>query len=105
MSKEIANTILQQLGAGRFVAMTGAKNLVAHADGLSFKLPNGLSEVNGCKTGINSVRIRLNDQDTYDVSFDRIYGVKFTNKAKVGGIYCDMLQGVFTETTGLATRF
>lgn len=97
-----AQQILNQLGGNRFVAMTGAKNLINHGNALSFKLPNGLSEVDGKKTGINSVKITLNENDLYDVSFDRIYGVKFTNKAKADGIYCDMLVDTFTETTGLA---
>lgn len=97
-----AQEIMNILGNGKFIAMTGAKNLVNHGDALSFKLPNGLSEVNGKKTGINTVKITLNDQDLFDVSFDRIYGVKFTNKAKATDIYVDQLRDTFTATTGLS---
>ena len=39
MSTTIATTILQQLGGSRFIAMTGAKNLVAEENALIFRLP------------------------------------------------------------------
>lgn len=44
----ISNTILEQLGGGRFVLMTGAKHLVSHSDALSFRLPSRFA-----KDGIN----------------------------------------------------
>ena len=40
MSTEVGKTILQQLGGQRFITMTGARNFIAHEDGLSFRLPN-----------------------------------------------------------------
>ena len=96
----IANIILSQLGGGRFVAMTGAKNLMNHGEALSFKLPNGFAAQK-----INSVKITYDaSRDLYDISFDRIYGVKFTNIKNLEGVYAEDLQRIFTEETGLDTR-
>ena len=96
----IAHTILTQLGGGRFVAMTGAKNMLNHGDALSFKLPNGFAAKK-----INSVKISYDEgRDLYTIEFNRIYGVKFTEISKFEGVYFDDLQRIFTEETGLDTR-
>lgn len=92
----VANTILSQLGGRRFLAMTGAKFLLAHASALSFHLPS-----NFAKNGINRVRIDLTPQDLYDVTFTRARGIKIFYQTKIDGIYCDQLREAFTETTGL----
>lgn len=92
----IAKTILAQLGGQRFLAMTGAKFLLAHASALSFQLPS-----NFAKNGINRVRIDLTPQDLYDVTFSRARGIKIFYQSKVEGVYCDQLRDVFTKTTGL----
>lgn len=104
MSTEIATTILNQIGGKRFSAMTGAKSFVAHADGLSFRLPTGFSEKNGKKTGINACRITLTDRDDYTVEFMGIRGIKVTPKGEYPGVYFDQLQALFEDVTGLATR-
>lgn len=101
MSKEIAKTILQQLGGNRFTTMTGAKNLCAldeQCGGLSFKLP----KFAGVK--VNYVKIVLNGADLYDVEFGRIYGLKYTTISKHENIYFDQLQELFEKETGLYTH-
>jgi hypothetical protein len=93
---EIATTILSQLGGKRFIAMTGAKNLLAHKDGLSFRLPR-------CQQGINYVKITLTALDLYTLEFGSIRKDTYTIRATECDIYAEDLTDVFTATTGLQT--
>ena len=114
---EIANTIRQQLGGGRFITMTGAKNLAAHGPeagtrgALSFTLPSRFA-----KDGINYVKISLLGSDTYRVEFTKI-GPRPSLKQMMAGksqtvtvvktlddIYADQLQSVFSRHTGLDVK-
>ena len=95
----VADTILQQIGGSRFLAMTGAKNLTANGTGLTFRLP-----ANFAKNGINVVRIDLTPADDYNVTFYRVRGTKVTTVAEVAMVYADNLARVFTAETGLDTR-
>jgi hypothetical protein len=92
----IANTILSQLGGQRFIAMTGAKFLLAHESALSFHLPS-----NFATNGINRVRIDLTAADLYDMTFIRARGLKVFYETKIEGLHCDQLRSIFTEATGL----
>jgi len=96
--------ILQQLGGKMFVMMTGAHRLVHEGYNilrLKFK---------GCRK-FNSMAITLTPMDTYKVEFWRT--VKFSwekvgtdltkNYVKFEDIYCDQLQSLFTQVTGLNT--
>jgi len=101
---DVAKTILEQLGGGRFIAMTGAKNLIAGAGedrSLTFRLPKS-------KDGINAVKITLDPSDTYTVRFfrigDRRTAYAQTDKSVHEDIYADMLQELFTRVTGLYTH-
>ena len=98
---EIAQTILNQLGGRRFVAMTGAKNFVADSENakLSFKLPARFA-----KNGINHVSIRLTPMDVYTVKFSKIWASKVTEISNHNDIYCDMLVELFESETGLYTH-
>lgn len=96
MSKEIASTILAQLGGNKFCAMTGAKNLGFTKTGLVFKLPSRFA-----KSGINHVEIALNGFDTYTLTFSKIWGTTFKTISRHTDVYCDMLQDVFTNETGV----
>ncbi|MCG6410457.1 hypothetical protein [Vibrio fluvialis] len=98
----IAKTILNQLGANRFITMTGAKNFVAIENGLQFDLPRTRHFV---KDGINKIQVILNASDTYTVRGLKYMPRKYDFKelATETGIYADMLQGTFTEMTGLNT--
>lgn len=128
----IANAILQQLGGGKFVAATGARQLVAIENGLRFRIGR-----NGSKA--NMVRIVLKGDDTYLMQFIKIgnaanpymillryankglseaeYNAKVlaaTEKAKKAaepkvlqeydGIYCDQLEELFRDYTKMNTR-
>jgi len=97
----IAETILEQLGGRRFLAMTGAKKLTVADSGLNFVLPS-----NFAKDGINVVRITLTPADDYTVEFIRIGRAPrytTTQVREATGVYCDNLRDVFTYTTGLDT--
>ncbi|WP_022721619.1 hypothetical protein [Rhodopseudomonas sp. B29] len=95
----IAQTILEQLGGRRFVAMTGARNFLSHNDGaLSFALPS-----NFATAGINRVKITLTPTDDYTIEFAKVRGVSIKTIASVDGVYADTLRDVFTDRTGLDT--
>ncbi len=98
---ETANTILAQLGGGKFLAMTGAKGLLALSapNGLQFKLP-----ANFARDGINSVRILLDPSDTYTVEFWKVRGTSIKQISTLSDVYADQLQAVFTQATGLDTH-
>lgn len=93
----VARTIVQQLGGGKFLAMTGAKNFVASKDAVHFSIPKA-------KDSINRVTIKLNAMDTYDVGFHRVIGSSIKEVKSIDGIYNDQLQEVFTRYTGLDTH-
>lgn len=96
-NREVAATILQQLGGNRFVAMTGAKNFVAVEQGLFFALPR----YTGVK--INRVKVTLTPADTYEVEFFASRGTTMKSIAKVADVFCDTLAATFEDATGLAT--
>ena len=101
-TKQIAETILQQLGGNQFVAMTGAKNFGYEVrkngnPSLSFKI--GKNSAN-----INHVRIELNSMDLYEIEFIKVRKLIPTIVKKYSGVYDDMLQTLFTNTTGLYTH-
>ena len=102
--------ILQQLGGNKFLAMTGSKNLM-----YSSKEDNFLSmRLTRNKIGAQFLKITLKGDDTYTMTFsksqkvmDRTIGIKVDQIVilkEIDGVYCDMLQDVFTEYTGLYTH-
>lgn len=101
-NKQIAETILEQLGGRKLIAMTGAHSFTADTNCLIFKLPR-----NGNAKHIAGVKITLTPADDYTVEF-----FKFQTKAGITsvvtvarqeGIYCDQLQETFETETGLLT--
>lgn len=99
MTNAVANTILSQLGAGHFIAMTGAKNLVAGENMLQFSIGRGASNK------ANKVRITLTEQDDYCIEFYRWSAKKLeaTLVDTAEGVYADSLRHVFTSRTGFDT--
>jgi hypothetical protein len=99
-SNQVAQTILQQLGGNKFIAMTGAKSFVGGTDRLMFSLP-----ANFAKGGINKVRITVTPADLYNVEFMKIRGVQSVKViAEVDGVYAEDLRRIFTSETGLDTH-
>ena len=96
--KQIAQTILQQLGGNKFIAMTGAKNLGFTNKGLQMKIGRNAK-------GVTHVIIDLDrGKDLYNIEFVKIRGVKRTTVKKLKGVYADQLGKIFTKYTGLRTR-
>lgn len=101
-TKEIAYTILHQIGGRRFIAMTGAKNFVALIEnktklgGISFSIPAKLS-----KNKINRVVISLMPNDTYQMEFFRVFGITIKPIETYSDVYCDQLSSLFTDVTGM----
>lgn len=103
----IAKTIFEQIGGRRFAAMTGSKDFIDMGNGLRMSLARN-------KTSANRLDI------IYDAGADlynmRFYRKTFSKKtfecrktdidiATHEGIYCDMLEDMFTMVTGLYTHF
>ncbi len=100
MPRDVATTILAQLGGNKFLTMTGAKDFVGGEATLTFKLPSGLA-----KDGINAVRITLDSDDTYTVELLRIARAPsraVSTVAGFSGIYADGLRTLLADKTGLA---
>lgn len=88
MISEVAQTIFTQLGARRFVAMTGAKQFQHSPTALTFKVAR------------RNVRVTLDPSDTYTVTTSTLSGKVCKTDSDV---YAENLQRVFTEQTGLYT--
>lgn len=96
---QVSKTILEQLGGRRFIAMTGARDLIGGPDYLMFRLPRGLA-----LNGINKVKITLDWTDTYVVEALRLGPVACETIEHVDSVYAEDLQQVFTRLTGLDTH-
>lgn len=113
-----AKTILAQLGGNKFLAMTGAKNLLDTGDGLSMHLPQ-----NGSKAKYLSIKLDRKT-DTYTMIFQyeakkldkemtkaaksmgikkRFYTSSLKEVANFSGVYFDKLQERFIEVTKMYT--
>jgi len=104
----IAKEILNQLGGSKFLAMTGSKNLL-YAE-ITESNPNFWLRMDLIrnKAKANRLKITLTDMDTYIMKFynqqiKNYTEVVITNEKTIEGVYCDQLQEMFTEITGLDT--
>ena len=97
-----AETILAQLGGPKFLAMTGARNLLSDERSLSLSLPRGFA-----RDGINRVTIALSEADLYTATFYRVgtarSGYRVEELARVEDLYAEDLRSTFTSKTGLET--
>lgn len=93
----VPDTILQQLGGRRFIAMTGARNLVGSERSLSFR-------IGGNRARISGLHIELTPSDTYTVTFLRIRCGMPQEVSRCEDVYAEDLQHIFTATTGMDTH-
>jgi hypothetical protein len=91
----VAETILQQLGGNKMIAMTGAHSLVAGQDSLQFKIKAN------AKDRINCLIIRLDSSDTYTVEFHSIRGTSFKLVDSQDMVYAEDLKRMIEGRTGL----
>ena len=94
--KQIASTILEQLGGNKFIVMTGSKNMRYGDASLNMQLTK-----NNIKAKYLS--IELCSDDTYTMTFSKLVKYEQVILKEIKGVYCDMLQEIFTEVTGLYT--
>jgi hypothetical protein len=95
-SATVAQTILRQLGGNRFIAMTGAKNLLATDTGFQCKIGSGATD------GITHLRVDLVN-DLYTMTFLKVRGTSIKTIATIEMVYADNLRDVFTDKTGMYT--
>lgn len=111
--KQIATTILQQLGGNRFLTMTGSKPLYYEGASITLKLSRNALKAKWLK-------IALNSMDTYNLSWKaekrildkektkafgfKIWDEKVIEVATDSNIYDDQLEEIFQSRTKLYTR-
>ncbi len=107
----VADIILQQLGGNRFAAMTGSKMFIADGNSLKMNLAKNASKANRLTVTLDEAT------DTYKMRFYRYTAGRLNKKtfawtpdkvtevAEYSDVYCDQLQELFTEVTGLYTHF
>lgn len=89
MTNRVANTILEQLGGAQFIALTGSHNFVGGERFVQFSIGSGAQD------GINKVRIVLEPNDTYTMTFYFRDG-----EYDYSDVYFDQLQDIFEKVTG-----
>lgn len=89
----------ENCGVIRLTVMIGAKSFIAYDNWVSFRFQAR------AKNKSNYLRISLNEFDTYDLTFSRVYGKKETVIKEYEGIYNDQLMGLFERETGLYLKF
>ena len=93
----VARTILTQLGGRGFKMMTGARDFIGMPMALKFRIP--MCGPKGRK--INKINVELKADDTYHVTFGRIYGKTLTIVSDHEGIYAEDLRELVSLKTGL----
>jgi len=112
-NKHIADTIIDQLGGNRFIAMTGSKDFVWDDKNLTLKF--SLSGLAQKKAKGNRMQIQYDSgMDTYHVSLWKVFKPtlkRFKEKKSlwemrdsVYNVYFDQLQNIFKQWTGLDTH-
>ena len=109
--KQVAATILQQLGGKRFMFMTGIKDFFTNGDDLCMKLGRNASKA-------NQLQIKYDyGTDLYIMRFFRFTPPRYISKTgklteekiieikTFEDVFFDQLEELFREVTGLETRF
>lgn len=91
-NKEVAKTIMQQIGV-MALSMIGANQYTAIEQGLRFKVGRN-------NAGVGSVTVKLTPADDYTVQF---YSTRHNLKSEHEEVYCDQLEMLIAEQTGLVT--
>ena len=94
-NKEIANTILKQIGKGALF-MLGGKDYIIIDNGVTFRIRG--SKITNC------IKIELMPSDTYKVTFLKIWGTNMKVVSVHDDIYCDMLCSLIERVSGLYTH-
>jgi hypothetical protein len=95
----ISQNIYQQLGGNKFMAMTGAKNLIwsNSTNTLSMHLPRNNAKAQRLCITYNS------SSDLYTMTFTRSSKNSEVVTAEFDNVYGDQMGKIFAKTTGLYT--
>lgn len=115
-NKQVAGTILQQLGGRRFMMMTGTKpKYCGDENGLSYVMLQLARNASGAKY----LKITLDVMEVYTMEFIKekrtkdtensfpgytAWNIDFVTVKEITGVYCDQLESIFEQTTELYTR-
>lgn len=91
--------VIEQLGGNIFMRMTGARNMVNHDNGVSFKLSSRVTH-----DKINYVKVTEISKNIFNMEFGRMHRGVYTIKRNDKNVHDFMLQMIFTEATGLDTK-
>lgn len=92
--------VIDQMGGNKFAVMVGVKHITYSEKEQTVDFRFAAK----AKNGANHVQIRLDADDTYTMIFYKIGRIKFSQVGEeISGLYCDGLQEVFTNKTGLYT--
>lgn len=94
----VANTILAQLGGGRFKAMTGASSFAGDERMLSFRLPRNMT-----KQRAWGMRITLQQNDLYHLELLKVEDFEVKVVDDRNDVFVENLRSTFTDMTGLDT--
>jgi hypothetical protein len=109
--------ILQQIGGNKFLVMTGSK--IKHYGYDNNGYVYLMFQLSRNKSKAQFLKIQLNGKDLYNMEFTRIkktlnkeysalgikiYDEEIENIKTITDLYCDQLQEIFTEVTGMYTR-
>ena len=100
-AKEIAQTILQQMGGRHFVAMTGVRNLVYGENQWGPYLQMRLSKNKNRYTHL--IVQYYEATDIYGMDFMQVNKDGIRKSVEIPNVYCDDLAELFEEHTGLYT--
>ena len=99
MATQVQQTIVEQMGGNKFRTMVGCKGMTVDGDEPAVTFHIG----GGAKKRIKYVKVELMADDTYTMTFSKLFKYEQKVIAAVKGVYNDMLQDVFTEHTGFHT--
>lgn len=109
-AKEVAAIILSQLGGRKFIAMTGAGEFIALEPTKKNAMRYGISMSIGRNSSkANCLKVYLDYDDTYTMQFldshfdSKDYKYKEIVIKELKTVYCDQLQELFTQVTGMYT--
>ena len=94
----VQQTIYEQMGANKFMVMTGTK-AISLPDDNSIRFVIG----GGALKRIKYVTITLTSDDLYTMEFGKVHKYEYKELAKVEGLYNDMIRECFISHTGFYT--
>ena len=99
MATQVQETIVEQMGGNKFRVMVGCKQMSVDGDKPAVTFTIG----GGARKRIKYVKVELMGDDTYTMTFSKVFKYEHKIIKVVKGVYFDQLQSIFTEQTGFDT--